>query len=295
MLWQKKNTVRDVLRKKTPTRHLSQLQKQTIFGALLFIFCAVCILGVYKITHIESLQIANIIVVGGETIPERVIISEIDSVLNGSYFRLIPKRFTFLYPNEELAQQLKKNDRIKQVHIEKKSRTEIAVLFEEYTPHALVCADEEDDICFLMDSTGFAFAKAPLLEGSAFVRYTAKEAEVTVRTQQLEASFAEETTVFIEQLKEKLGLYVIAVMKDGNLDVSYELSGGGVIKVSQSIPMQTTFDNLYTILQSEEFKHIEPGSFQYIDLRFGDKVFLNEAPVGSATSTASTTPDEGDQ
>jgi hypothetical protein len=48
------------------------------------------------------------------------------------------------------------------------------------------------------------------------------------------------------------------------------------------------FQNLKTILASEEFAHIAPGEFQYIDLRFGDKVFVREANMDTSTTSSST-------
>jgi len=48
------------------------------------------------------------------------------------------------------------------------------------------------------------------------------------------------------------------------------------LKVSQLMPVADSFKNLQSILSSEEFIHLQNGAFQYIDLRFGDKIFLNE-------------------
>jgi hypothetical protein len=103
-----------------------------------------------------------------------------------------------------------------------------------------------------------------------------------------EMPFMKDTEVFVRLLEENLALYTTHIEKMGNYDVWYTISGGGLIKVSQSIPMEESFENLQTILLSEEFKHIEPGSFQYIDLRFGEKIFVNEAVGGTASSTATT-------
>jgi hypothetical protein len=143
-----------------------------------------------------------------------------------------------------------------------------------------------------MDKSGFAFASAPELQGSAFVRYIDEGAIPQKDAQGFESSFVKETGEFVTLLQDQLSLYTTHVQKKGVYDVEYTMSGGGVIKVSQSIPMQESFENLQTILTSEEFKHIEPGAFQYIDLRFGDKVFVNEviaAPESEAASSSDET------
>ncbi len=52
--------------------------------------------------------------------------------------------------------------------------------------------------------------------------------------------------------------------------------GGSELKTVASKDAQETIDNLLVVLASEEFAHLKPGNFQYIDLRFGNKVFVNE-------------------
>jgi hypothetical protein len=39
---------------------------------------------------------------------------------------------------------------------------------------------------------------------------------------------------------------------------------------------------------SEEYRHLKPGNFQYVDVRFDTKVFVNEhiAPLVSTTATS---------
>ena len=52
---------------------------------------------------------------------------------------------------------------------------------------------------------------------------------------------------------------------------------------------EETVANLRSILASDEFNDLQPGSFQYIDLRFGNKVFVNkEDPSLIAASTTAT-------
>ena len=48
---------------------------------------------------------------------------------------------------------------------------------------------------------------------------------------------------------------------------------------------EDTLSNLDTILLSEDFTDITPGSFRYIDLRFGNKVFVNRTEEVVTTST----------
>jgi len=74
--------------------------------------------------------------------------------------------------------------------------------------------------------------------------------------------------------------------------------GGGEFKVTLTQEPEQTVENLLVVLTSEEFQGIEPGSFQYIDLRFGNKVFVNEelaTPNEDVTSEISTTTEETEE
>ena len=51
-------------------------------------------------------------------------------------------------------------------------------------------------------------------------------------------------------------------------------------------------DNLLTLVGSEEFSHLAPGNFQYLDLRFNTRVFVNEElPNDTSTPTSTSTAD----
>jgi hypothetical protein len=86
------------------------------------------------------------------------------------------------------------------------------------------------------------------------------------------------------------GWYVRLVEVDAVRDAFFTIAGGGEIKATLNESPARTIENLNTILRSEEFSDLEPGNFQYIDLRFGTKVFVNEEPLlPPATSTATVT------
>lgn len=283
-----KKQAKQELRKKTKMKPLSQLHLQLIVGAVLLCVIALLLTAIWYASRITSLQIASIEVIGGETISHTLVKETAERTLIGTYFKLVPRRFIPLYPKTEIEENVKNIDRIKNVHIEITKDQTLTIVFDEYVPFALWCESPESVSCLFIDATGYAFAQAPELEGSAFVRYVEQGRAPTVAAYAFERSYVEETGEFIELLKEKLSLYVINVSKKGTYDTEYTISGGGLLKVSQNIPALETFANLQTILTSEEFIHVEPGAFQYIDLRFGDKVFVNEAPPSVATSTATT-------
>ena len=273
-------------RKKVRRWQITPLQKQFIAGVIILIVVALFVAMIYYVSRIDVLQIKKVIVVGGETIPHSVVQNVVEEELGGTYMRLIPKRFSPLYPKERIEARVSALDRIKHVQVQRSDEQSITVVFEEYVPYALWCEGQESRTCLFIDGTGYAFASSPVLQGSAFVRYVDEGTTPTVAASGFQRDFIKETEAFIAQLEQNLGLYVTHVFRRSTHDVEYTIAGGGIIKVSQALPMQESFENLQTILLSEEFKHIAPGSFQYIDLRFGEKIFVNEEAAAPETDTA---------
>ena len=276
-------------RKKKKQFQLSLLQRQLLIGLALFVLVAILLTGIYYGSRISSMQINSVEVVGGFTISHDFIEEEVEDELVGAYLHLIPKRFVWMYPKDTIVESISKIERIKNVHVERTGKKEITVAFEEYRPFALWCPTIDAKKCVFLDEHGYAFANAPTLSGNALARYVKDDEEVQLKTAAFDSTFVQTTQDFSERLERELSFYVTHIHKIGDYDIEYHISGGGILKVSQTISSDESFDNLQTILQSAIFDHIEPGNFQYIDLRFGDKVFVNETKEEVATSTATST------
>jgi len=280
---QRKKSLAKKKRKVPQERSIPRMQIYIGIGITLGI--ALLLTAIYYGSRIESLQITEIQVHGGYTIPHDVVRSEVAAMLVGSHFRLIPYTFSWTYPKRAIIKRLEEIPRLKQSSLSLEGQV-LAVVFDEYQPAALWCTVATSD-CYFVDQSGFAFSRAPELTGGAFIRYGETGKEVEVKTQALDREFLKTSKAFAEKLADELGLYVTHVTVLDALDVTYTVSGGGVVKVSRRMDLDTTFKNLRTILLSESFTHLEAGAFQYIDLRFGDKVFVNEVTTKEKTATSS--------
>jgi len=269
----------------------SVLHKQIIVGVVILFCVSLLVTGTWYGTRIESLQVTQVAVVGGFTIPHSEIEEKVRERLSGEYFLLIPHSFQSLYPRQAIIENIKSIPRIKNVHVELTEGQTVAVAFEEYRPGALWCLEHTAQECLFLDETGFAFAQAPTLTGSAFVRYVDLNHTPAKKEQAFDPEFMTQTKQFTKLLADNLDLYVTHVEKIQDLDIEYKVSGGGVLKVSQLVSVEDSFNNLKAILNSEDFIHLQNGAFQYIDLRFGDKIFLNEVELqeGVTTTTVTTT------
>jgi cell division septal protein FtsQ len=269
------------------------LYRQVFFGVLLTLFIGAVSFCVWYVTRLPALTLTEVSVVGGETISHEAVRTAVEEELLGTYYRLIPKRFSYLYPDEAIEARLLRIPRLKEVAVERTSRQQLAVAFTEYVPHALWCAQPAAPVCLFIDRDGYAFAEAPRLEGGAYLRYVETGREPAVGQTVFTSTYVRETNAFVETLYDALRLPVTAVERDGE-SISYTLAGGGEIRTTTAEPLQTTLDNLQTLLASEEFSHLAPGNFQYIDLRFGNRVYVQETAPDAATTTPTTSAAEGE-
>lgn len=270
------------------------LIKQAVIGVIIVGTITLIGTGVWHLTRIDELTITSVTVEGGETISYDVITRIVEEKLSGTYFKLVPHRFAWTYPKKVITAALQEENRIKNVQVIRTSGTELHITFSEYHPISLWCTAADTTDCFFLDETGYVFAKAPQLSGIAFIRYSDQNRQPEIGIHAYDAETQTELLQFTYILKNRFGFWVSHIEQSGVEEIVYYISGGGALKMTQRIPLEETLQNLETILTSAQFEHLEPGNFQYIDLRYGDKIFVNEeVPDDTAITTVSNNTDEG--
>jgi hypothetical protein len=246
------------------------------------ILCVVSILilgTVWFVTRLESLTIADVRVFGGETIDREAVRKTVTAELEGEYYRLVPRRFLWTYPEEAVRAKVSAWQRVSGVSLAISEDDTLDVYLEEYLPYALWCVDELSVVlshpCVFLDISGRAFSVAPPLIGTALLRYHNGKTPTLGETPFL-AELLRDTDRFVSELRARFGFDVAVVESVGQDEVSYYLRGGGILKTTLRRSVEDTLDDLTVILASKQFEHIRPGNFAYVDLRFGDKVFVNE-------------------
>lgn len=260
--------------------------KQILLGIFLFSLVALIITGIWYGSRVSSLTITNINVQDGQTIRGDLIKEKVEQVLEGEYIHLIPRRFSWFYPEVEVLEKVQEIERIKNVKVENISGTELAVTFDEYQPFALWC-NESNESCFFLDDKGFAFGKAPILSGESLVRYYKLGEEPQLKTNLISSDDFENTKEF-SKLLTNMSWFNTKIEIDAVRDVFYLLSDDSEIRATLTEKPATTFSYLESLVRSKEFEHLKPGNFQYVDLRFGAKLYVNEEKnVAVASSTES--------
>ena len=241
--------------------------------------------GVWHVTRLSSLTISEIEISGGDTIKHSVIRESVETEVEGAYLVFVPLSFTYLYPKDAVYSAVAAIPRVKNVTIEREGKTKLKVDFDEYIPYALWCS-EDKEYCLLVDEEGYAFTDAPNLSGGGLLRFVVEDTPLLLRKNMLPKQSLSAMVEFSELARTQFGFTVEEIFYEQNKDVTYTLVGGGKLYTNISDPIEVSINNLATILSSENFLHLRPNNFKYIDLRFGNKVFVNEELETNETATS---------
>lgn len=252
------------------------LMKQITGGVFSILFVVLLVWGVWHVTRLPALTVSTIEVSGGYTISHDEVRTKVASAMVGEYAKLIPKTFTFLLPKQAILASVSSIDKLKDPVFERQSLQSIKVTIDEYIPHALWCEEREGGHCYYVDEAGVAFSTAPPLTGSAFLRYrtlgrTPAQFDTLTDNEQLVV-----VAELVKEFEQQFNFPVLAVELDVVGDTFFILRGGSEIKVSKRLSAEETVSNLEAVLSAPEFQALQPGDFPYIDLRFGNKVFVSD-------------------
>jgi len=252
------------------------LVKQLCLGLASISFVCLLLWGFWHGTRLPQVTILSIEVTGGYTISHDDVRRRAADVMVGNYVKLIPRTFTFTYPKDDIIRAVSEIDKLKHAYVKRLSWQTLQIKIEEYVPFALWCKDREGQYCYFIDESGVAFIEAPVLNGSAFLRYRTV-GRIPERFSTLTEKEQLQTVLFlVTALEDNFNFLVMSVELDVVGDVFFILSGGSEIKVSKRLTTEETIRNLQAVLSAPEFRDLRPGDFPYIDLRFGNKVFVSD-------------------
>lgn len=277
-------------RRQKQKRHVPQHVRQLVFGTLLMTVIVGLGYGIHYVTSLPSLAVTEVVVREDTTIDGVAVQEMVAEELAGLYFNLIPRNFAYLLPQQSIITAIERVPRVKDVTVELLDMHTLVVSFTEYVPAALWCGRTEE-YCLFLDATGYAFADAPRMIGGSLLRVRQDGVPLSAGQRPLTSDELGQLIDFSRLLGERFGLVVAYADRSYPGEVVYGLYGGAELITSTQFSNETTLKNLASILENEQFSHLRADNFKYIDLRYGNKVFVNEEiavpEVASSTATSS--------
>lgn len=276
-------------RRFTSERIRKERREQFFVIALLwFALAVVVVLLCSQLSQLKEFRISKLSFSGNKNVATEAMAALLLQDISGSYWHLFPKQNVFLVRTNDLEKKLiAEFPRLKRVMINRTSFTALSVLVEERDPYAFWCSDT--NTCYFLDKNGFIFAPAAQFsKNSTFVRYVGGEADSLhpIGSQFIsEDAFAAAQTL-IDELKRRLHLRATQVTReDEHFSIAVAPNGSlstfSILVTATSSYEQALLD-FETIIESADFKEAVPSlsSLDYIDLRFGNKVFYTTKDSG---------------
>lgn len=240
--------------------------------------------GLYFFLRLSFLTISQVVISGTEVINPADISSETNSILSGSAYFFIPMRNILFYPRTTLENSLKKSfPRIESLSISLEKNV-LNIVVTEKKAFALWC----DTSCYFLDSSGDIFSPAPDFSGNVYKIFSG-----SVDGDPLGKIFLGEEAISgikkIYDASEALGIPIGHIEASSTNDVRLSGDDGASLLIDLRENPDDIISNLEAVINSDEFKKagISPKNLEYIDLRFGTKVFFKEKGIGNTASSTS--------
>lgn len=247
------------------------------FGALAILFVASGFLSGWS-----KIVIADVVAEGNSLVHTDDIVRVAREELDGKYFFLFHRDNIFLYPKNRISSRLGEEfKRIADVDIRRNSLTGIRIVITEHKPAYLWCGDDMPEkeftlleTCYFADEKGYVFSKAPDFSGNVFFELfgpLSGEGIDPIGRRFLDSLAFTKLILFKDAVAGYGGEAVkFAVTKDG--DHIFILNNGSKIIFGADQDFDTLTGNLDAVSATLP----QNAPIEYIDLRYGNKVFFKE-------------------
>lgn len=267
----------DILSSSRRKRRNKLFLKVGIFASLLIFFVS----GIVGFFYISKFRINEISVEGANILDGAKIKDETANSLSCSFLKIVPCDNIFILSEAKIITGLlQKFPVLKNVAINRDFPQKISVILEERKPEALWCKASRASAtsavlgreCAFVDEKGFIFQSAPSFSGTIFLTFfDERQPNAGIGKGMMTESEFQKLLSFKELLvKNNINVAKI-VIKDGEEREVY-LKEGWYVKLNSKNEPNPSFNNLELILDTT-IKEKRP-KLEYIDLRFGKKVFF---------------------
>jgi hypothetical protein len=269
---------------KAPTAR-DRRRKELIKKILIIAGLIVVSFGIFcYLMNLKSFRIEKVVIFGTDIVSENDVMEAVDKEISGKYFFVIPKNNLFFYPKEKIKSALMSRfGRIGAVYPAIDRGSILVVSVSERSGEYLWCGEKETAdgsaraSCYFMDKTGYIFVKSPYFSENVFFTVYGQLASTSNPIGARVVPATEFTRIVeFKDLIEEIGFdaKAVGVLKDG--DYELVLKGAGKILFNTKNDLIKSVNNIRLAVTSAPLSgelKAKSGLLQYIDVRFGNKVF----------------------
>lgn len=264
-----------------------QKRRKRLLVIVGIIFAILIVLFLLSLWFVNTswLRIMNVTVSGQNVIPEASIQAVVTDDIAGRYAGLFSKANIFFYPKHKIETDLRVlYPTLGNADVHAVDFHTVAISVNERTPYALWCANDAaaasngTDLsaggCVLLDESGLAYAHAPEYSGHVYETYIGALADGPLPKQFLTPASFHSLSALVDTFSKKIATNTITTVTiDEHKDVHLATAEGYSILFALDDDSGDVFQHFSLILGAAPFTTHKLSDFQYVDLRFGDKVY----------------------
>ncbi len=280
-----------IIRQKRKAKKRAQQKKLGVFAGI-GIGALVLIIGLLAWgSHYEGVSISSVTVEGVKVVDADAVASVAYQELKGNNFLIWNRANMLWYPKKDIVADIQEVfPRVKDISVRRTSMTAIAIEITERAPAyvwcegsylnrerdaALVGDEKYTPTCYFTDREGFIFDTAPTFSGAAYLTWYGGKGEGSPLGSYIADENVFEHTLSVVEMTRASGLLPVHVEfrdNDGYIffdDDTYLM-----------YPLDVSLDSFATDIAAVLEKIDENTKWEYLDMRFGNKVFFREKGEG---------------
>ena len=241
------------------------IQRKTVIRIIFVIFVILIVQSIFQIKYlrIKNIELNNNNDLGIEEVQEFIL-----NELTVTKFFFFQKNNYFLVPIEDLDEQLVLKYNLEEVELEKKWPNTLKITVKEKSSHFIW---QKDDLIYLLDATGLLNRQISILDD----KYLVLDDKRNLRPSGEQIFTDQEINIinqiylnWMDMIASKAKLNKITIYNDWSIELNTEV--GFYVKLDKDQDIQEQLNNLKAVLE----ENITGVDVDYIDVRFGDKVYF---------------------
>ncbi|MDP4020455.1 MAG: hypothetical protein Q8P58_00200 [Candidatus Adlerbacteria bacterium] len=241
--------------------------------AFLFFAAMGLVVGLTRLPH---LRVATVEVAGVEGTEATAVKQEVLTHLEGYYFSVFPRDNVILYPRAALtADVLKKFPTFATVEVKATTLRSLKIAITKRSSEAVWCGETRaaPAPCLHLDERGVAYEIAAEFEGAVYTTYYGALGGATLPRQYLNEEAFRALAALASALEGQQSKRVASVEVDAARDVRLRFINGFEVIFVLSDSGGDVYERFTLALTAEPFEGRPTDDFEYLDLRFGDRLY----------------------
>lgn len=226
--------------------------------------------GTAYLSTIHAVKISEIQVNDTSFFDKKEVEEIVRTELEGSYLFIFNKDNIFLFPRHTIKQKVKEHHQaIQSVSLHITGPHSISVTVHEYTPSAVWC---NTDNCYYLNEEGFIFIQAPIDYDRNLIQFHDWIHDDPIGKTYTDSDTFKKMMVLIN-LVAKVPLKVVSVNTEDGLTFFLHTDSNTRLLYEINDNPEEVASNLNTVIEKDAISRAQLNNIDYIDLRFGNKVY----------------------